>query len=82
MGTEVFTGITSVDTSNYWCFLQKNTEIQGHLCRGDGHDFMTSFYSNGQLRYCELSENITIEGKLYRGKNAVRYKPDGTIIIK
>ena len=109
-----------------WCFLQQDTEIQGHLCRGDGHDFMTSFYPNGQLRtawlavneviqgipcakfrflsavfagihgktgqtsfyedgqlrYCELSENITIEGISYRKKDAVRFNPDGTMIIK
>ncbi|MDP7036327.1 MAG: hypothetical protein QF453_00155 [Candidatus Marinimicrobia bacterium] len=42
----------------------------------------TSFYENGQLRYCELSENITIEGELLRKKEAVRFNSDGAMIIK
>ncbi|MDP7609834.1 MAG: hypothetical protein QF814_08965 [Candidatus Marinimicrobia bacterium] len=45
-----------------WCFLQQDTEIQGHLCRGDGHSFMTSFYPNGQLRTAWLAINEAIQG--------------------
>ena len=45
-----------------WCFLQQNTEIQGHLCRGNGHDFMTSFYPNGQLKTAWLAVNEVIQG--------------------
>ena len=108
-----------------WCFLQKDTKIQGYLCRGDGHNFMTSFYPNGQLRiawlaedeviqsipcsrfrflsaifvgihgkngetsfyengqlkYCELSKNTIIEGKVYRKRDAVRFNPEGKLIV-
>ena len=45
-----------------WCFLQQDTKIQGHLCRGGGHDFMTIFHSNGQLRTAWLAENEVIQG--------------------
>jgi hypothetical protein len=107
-----------------WCFLQEDTEIQGYLCRGDGHGFMTmfhpngqiqtawlardqviqgvpcakfrflsavfnplhgkngntSFHDNGQLAYCELSENFTIEGQKFRRGDAVKFDQDGKLI--
>jgi len=47
-----------------------------------GKTSQTSFYENGQLRYCELSGNMTIEGKSYRKKDAVRFNSDGAMIIK
>ena len=31
------------DGSLDWCFLQENTMIQGHLCRGSGHGFHDRF---------------------------------------
>tara|TARA_B100001105_G_scaffold74471_1_gene58711 strand:+ start:1563 stop:2084 length:522 start_codon:yes stop_codon:yes gene_type:complete len=109
-----------------WCFLEQDTRIQEHLCRGGGHDFMTafhpngqlrtawlavdeviqdipcskfrflsavfvgihgktgqtSFYENGQLRYCELSEKITIGGQSFKKKDAVIFNPDGKLIVK
>lgn len=45
-----------------WCFLRENTEIQGYLCRGEGHGFMTRFHPNGQLRTAWLAENKVIQG--------------------
>ena len=45
-----------------WCFLQHDTEIQGHLCRGQGHGFMTAFYPNGTLRQAWLAEDEVIQG--------------------
>jgi|TARA_B100001079_G_scaffold242823_1_gene229139 hypothetical protein len=107
-----------------WCFLQQDTNIQGHLCRGSGHNFMTSFYPNGQLKtgwlandeiiqgipcskfrfmsaifvsfhgksgqtslhengalqYCELSEDIIIEGKSYKKTDSVRFDPKGNLL--
>ncbi len=45
-----------------WCFLQQNTEIQGHLCRGQGHGFMTGFYPNGQLKTAWLAQDEIIQG--------------------
>ena len=47
-----------------------------------GKTGQTSFYEDGQLRYCELSENMAIEDKSYKEKDAVRFNPDGTMIIK
>jgi len=45
-----------------WCFLQQNTEIQGHLCRGEGHGFMTGFHPNGQLKTAWLAQDEIIQG--------------------
>jgi hypothetical protein len=47
-----------------------------------GKTGQTSFYEDDQLRYCELSENMTIKGKSYRKKDAVRFNLEGTMIIK
>ena len=41
----------------------------------------TSFYENGQLKYCELSKNTIIEGKVYRKRDAVRFNPEGKLIV-
>jgi hypothetical protein len=45
-----------------WCFLQQNTEIQGHLCRGESHGFMTGFHPNGQLKTAWLAQDEIIQG--------------------
>ncbi|MFH1699436.1 MAG: hypothetical protein ABIE07_02520 [Candidatus Zixiibacteriota bacterium] len=45
-----------------WCFLQQNTEIQGHLCRGESHGFMTGFHPNGQLKTAWLAQDEVIQG--------------------
>jgi len=45
-----------------WCFLQQDTNIQGHLCRGSGHNFMTSFHPNGQLKTGWLANDEIIQG--------------------
>jgi hypothetical protein len=45
-----------------WCFLQENTMIQGHLCLGSGHGFMTGFHPNGQLKVAWLAEDEVIQG--------------------
>jgi hypothetical protein len=45
-----------------WCFLQENTVIQGHLCRGSGHDFMTGFHPNGKLKTAWLAQDEVIQG--------------------
>jgi len=44
------------------CFLGRDTELEGHLCRGAGHNYMTGFHSNGRLRLCWLKEPETIQG--------------------
>jgi len=40
----------------------------------------TSFHENGQLSYCELSENFTIEGQRFRRADAVRFDRTGKLI--
>jgi hypothetical protein len=45
-----------------WCFLRENTVIQGYMCRGQGHGFMTRFHPNGQLRTAWLAEDQVIQG--------------------
>lgn len=104
-----------------WCFLQQNTVIQGHLCRGSGHGFMTGFHPNGQLdmawlaqdeiiqgipcakyrfmsrlfgggertlfdengklRYCTLSDNLTIEGQKFKKGDKVNFDKDGKLVM-
>jgi len=45
-----------------WCFLPQNTMIQGHLCLGSGHEFMTCFHPNGQLKTAWLAQDEVIQG--------------------
>lgn len=45
-----------------WCFLPKDTEIQGIVTRGHGHDFMTEFHPNGKLRRAYLANDQLIQG--------------------
>jgi len=45
-----------------WCFLPRNTEIQGYLCNGSGHGFMTVFHPNGRLKTAYLVEDQVIQG--------------------
>jgi hypothetical protein len=103
-----------------WCFLQQNTVIQGHLCLGSGHGYMTGFHPNGQLktawlaqdeiiqgipcakyrfmsslfgggertlfdesgrlRYCTLSDTITLEGQTLKKGEEVRFDNEGKLV--
>ncbi|SVC11286.1 uncharacterized protein METZ01_LOCUS264140, partial [marine metagenome] len=45
-----------------------------------GKPGQTSFHENGQLRYCELSESMIIQGKSYMKGDAVRFNPDGRLV--
>ena len=36
--------------------------IQGHLCLGTGHGFMTGFHPNGKLKLAWLAEDEIIQG--------------------
>lgn len=50
------------DGTAAWCFLGKDAEIQGHLCRGGkGHGWITSFYPNGTLRGAYLARDEVIQ---------------------
>ena len=72
-----------------WCFLKRNTEIQGYLCRGQGHGFMTGFHPNGQLRTAWLVNHEMIQGipcaryrfmnALFGGGDATRFHDNGQL---
>jgi hypothetical protein len=43
-------------------FLPGTTMVGEHSCRGGGHDWMTHFHPNGELRLCWLSRDEVIQG--------------------
>ncbi len=43
-------------------FLPGTTMVEGHACRGGGHDYMTRFHPNGRLRTCWMDEDQEIDG--------------------
>ena len=72
-----------------WCFLQQDTEIQGHMCRGETHGFMTGFHPNGQLRTAWLARDEVIQGipcaksrflsSIFGGGDATRFHVNGQL---
>jgi len=45
-----------------YVFLPGTTMVGEHSCRGGGHDWMTHFHPNGELRLCWLSRDEVIQG--------------------
>lgn len=45
-----------------FCFLPKNMEIQGVVCRGHKYDWETGFYTNGKLSLAWLPHDQVIQG--------------------
>lgn len=58
------TTICAHEDNRIICFLPRNTEIQGILCRGHKHDWQTVFYTNGKLALAWLAQNEEIQGVL------------------
>jgi hypothetical protein len=50
------------DGSIRYVFLPGTTMVGEHSCRGGGHDWMTHFHPNGELRLCWLSRDEVIQG--------------------
>jgi len=50
------------DGSIRYVFLPGTTMVGEHSCRGGGHDWMTHFHPNGELRLCWLSRDEVIRG--------------------
>ncbi|MFH1688006.1 MAG: hypothetical protein ABIE70_10880 [bacterium] len=50
------------DSTLRWCFLPHDIEIEGHLCRGEGHGFTTGFHPNGRLQLAWLARDEVIQG--------------------
>ena len=44
------------------CFLPRDMEVQGIMCRGGGHGWQTTFYANGQLEMAWLAQEEEIQG--------------------
>ncbi|GEM_PF-5418557 len=73
-----------------YCFLIRNTEIQGLLCRGDTHEgWETVFYTNGKLALAWLAQEEEVQGvpcapanfwtELFGGSAAVRFYDNGKL---
>ncbi|MFN7966835.1 MAG: hypothetical protein U0V87_14225 [Acidobacteriota bacterium] len=43
-------------------FLPHDTEIDGHVCRGEGHEYQTKLHPNGRLAFCNLPLPAKIDG--------------------
>ena len=50
------------DGSIRYVFLPGTTMVGEHSCRGGGHDWMTRFHPNGELRLCWLSRDEVVQG--------------------
>ena len=71
------------------CFLGRDTELEGHLCRGQGHDYMTGFHPNGRLRLCWLKKperiqdipcrRATFFNDVFGPGVGVEFHPDGSL---
>jgi hypothetical protein len=46
----------------HMCMMSKDTELQGHLCRGHGHGWQTTFHKNGQLKTIWLAREEVVQG--------------------
>ena len=73
-----------------FCFLPRNTEIQGILCRGDSHrGWETAFYRNGKLALAWLARTEEIQGvpcmkasfwtEIFGGGAAVHFHDNGRL---
>lgn len=49
------------DGTNAFVFLPGTAVIEGHTCRGHGHDVQTVFHPNGRLALCWLEQDETIQ---------------------
>lgn len=76
-----------------WCFLHEDTEIQGVPCAKfrflsavcwpiHGKKGGTDFHDNGHLASCELSEAVSIEGRRFKRRSAIRFDYDGKLIVE
>lgn len=77
------------DGSFHFCFLPGEVEIDGHLCRGGGHDFMTHLYPDGSPKIIWLARDEIIQGlpcarfewfgDVFGGASDVVFYPNGTL---
>jgi len=84
-GTRIF----SIHENKIVCFLPKNMEIQGVLCRGHANDWQTAFYKNGELELAWLAKDQEIQGfpckkasfwtELFSSSAAVHFHENGKL---
>jgi hypothetical protein len=70
-------------------FLPGVATVDGHRCRGGGHDWMTTFHDNGRVETCWLAQDETIGGvpcaratiwrDLVGGGASARFRADGSL---
>jgi hypothetical protein len=77
------------DGANAFVFLPGPTAIEGHTCRGHGHDVQTVFHSNGRLALCWLEQDEMIQdvpcarttflGEVFGPPSGVTFAADGML---
>ncbi|MBZ0264021.1 hypothetical protein K8I28_05075 [bacterium] len=79
----------NLDGTLDFCFLGKDHELDGHLCLGRGHGYMTTFHPNGQLHWIWLARDEVIDGipcrhasfwaDAFMGGVSTRFHPNGRL---
>lgn len=80
-GTLLFFNESGVLT---WCYLSRDTEIQGHLCKGEKDGFRTRFYSVDKLKRIwlvrdEIIDNVPCAKYSYFSGNDVTFHENGRL---
>jgi len=70
-----------------WCILPADGLLEGHLCQGGGHDWMTEFHPDGRLMSAGLARVEWIQGipcdrgtfwtEVFGGGGRTCFHPDG-----
>lgn len=58
------------------CWVAQDTVVQGIPC-STGNNRCLSFYDNGNLRYCILSEEFELDGKVFKEKTCLFLDEEG-----
>jgi hypothetical protein len=67
-----------------WCYLSKDAEIQGHLCKGKEDGFRTKFYNINKLQRIwlaqdEIIDNVPCAKYSYFSRNDVTFHENGRL---
>jgi hypothetical protein len=79
------TRLAFTESGDLWrCYLSKDTEIQGHLCRGEADGFRTLFYSVSKpkriwLARDEIIDNVPCARYHYFSRNDVTFHENGRL---
>ena len=79
------TRLAFTEKGDLWrCYLSKDFEIHGHLCKGESDGFRTLFYSVDKLKRIWLARDEVIDGVpcaqyQYRSRNDVTFHENGKL---